>query len=272
MKTTILIIDDEHDFLNRCATAMQTAGYDCELCECAEDAYDKFQQRPYDGIVCDLRIPFRGNRDGGLILAQQFCLKHPTAGMVLVSGFLRANQVNPLAGVRGYAFVEKGESAIEDILRQLGRVVRSKLVFVCMPFAQEFEDFYEAAIKPVILECGLKCERADELEHNRDILKVVYDQIKSAHIVVADMTGRNPNVYYEVGYAHALGKDVVLLIQRADGLPSDLRGFNHIVYEGRITVLKEKLTQRLKAMLSDGFGKNTALVPPNKTHAPQTLV
>ena len=62
-------------------------------------------------------------------------------------------------------------------------------------------------------------------------------------------------MYYEVGYAHALGKEVILLTQRADDLPFDLRGFNHIVYEGRITVLKEKLAQRLKAMLTNGPGK-----------------
>jgi hypothetical protein len=198
-------------------------------------------------------------------LAQQFLQKHPTAGMVLVSGFLRANQVNPLASFRGYAFVEKGDSAINDILRELGRVVRSKLVFVCMPFARKFDDIYEAGIKPVILECGFKCARADDLEHNKDILDVVYDQIKSAHIVVADMTGRNPNVYYEVGYAHALGKDVVLLTQRIDDSPFDLRGFKHIVYEGRITVLKEMLAQRLQSMPSDEFETKTTLIPLDKS-------
>ena len=119
-------------------------------------------------------------------------------------------------------------------------------VFVVMPFASEFDDIYEAGIKPVVCESGFKCVRADELEHNKGVLEVVYEQIKSAHLVVADMTGRNPNVYYEVGYAHALGKDVVLLTKRAEELPVDLRGFNHIVYEGRITVLRKRLAQRLK--------------------------
>ena len=255
MKTTILVIDDERDFLTRCATAMQKAGYAYELCESAEDAHEKFQRTPYDGIVCDLRIPFQGNRDGGLFLAQQFAAKHPTSGVVLVSKFFRASEVNSLAPLLHCAFVEKNKTVIADVVQLLGRVVRSKFVFVCMPFAETFVDVYEAGIKPAVEECGFKCVRADEIEHNEGILEVIYDQIKSAHIVVADMTGRNPNVYYEVGYAHALGKDVVLLTQRADELPIDLRGFNHIVYEGRITLLKEKLTQRLKAMLSAGSGK-----------------
>jgi CheY-like chemotaxis protein/nucleoside 2-deoxyribosyltransferase len=258
MKTTILVIDDERDFLNRCATAMQAAGYDCELCESAEQAHDKFQQRIYDGIVCDILIPFHGIRDGGLVLAREFASKYPTSCMVLVSQFVTAKWVNQFAGFPNHAFVEKGETVIEDLIQEIGRIAKTKFAFVCMPFAQEFEDFYDSGIKPVVLECGFKCVRADELQHNKGILEVVYDRIKSAHIVVADMTGRNPNVYYEVGYAHALGKEVVLLAQRADDLPFDLRGFNHVIYESRITVLKEKLNQRLKSMLTDGSGKSDA--------------
>jgi CheY-like chemotaxis protein len=255
MKTTILIIDDERLFLTRCARAMKKAGYECDLCESAEDAYDKFQRRIYDGIVCDMLIPFRGVREGGLLLAREFSSKYPTSCMVLVSQFVTAKWVNQFAGFPNHAFVEKRKTVLEDLIREIGRIVKTKFAFICMPFAQQFEDFYEEGIKPVVLECGFKCVRADEIEHNKGILDVVYDQIKSAHIVVADMTGRNPNVYYEVGYAHALGKEVVLLTQRADGLPFDLRGFNHIVYGGRITVLKQKLAQHLKAMLTDGDGK-----------------
>ncbi len=251
MKTTILLIDDEIAFLNRCATAMQMCGYDCELCQNADDAFDKFQHRLYDGIVCDILIPFRGMREGGLVLAREFSLRYPTACMVLMSQFVTAKWVNQFAGFPNHAFVEKGPNVIDDLVHEIGRIVKTKFAFVCMPFAQEYENFYEAGIKPVIQECGFKSVRADEVEHSKGIMAVVYEHIEAAHIIVADMTGRNPNVYYEVGYAHALGKNVILLTQRADDLPFDLRGFNHIVYEGRITVLREKLAQRIKAILTD---------------------
>jgi len=234
---------------------MQMAGYDCELCETAEEAHGKFQHRLYDGIVCDILIPFRGARDGGLALAREFSSKYPSSCMVLVSQYVTARWVNEFAGFPNHAFVEKGDDVIEDLVREIGRIAKSKYAFVCMPFAPEFADFYEVGIKPVVLECGFKCVRADELEHNKGILTVVYEQIQAAHIIVADMTGRNPNVYYEVGYAHALEKDVVLLTQRTDDLPFDLRGFNHVVYEGRITLLKERLFQRVKALLNDTGGK-----------------
>jgi hypothetical protein len=251
MKTTILLIDDEREFLDRCAIAMKSVGYECDLCERAEDGHDKFQQRLYDGIVCDILIPFQGIREGGLVLAREFSLKYPTSCMVLVSQFVTAKWVTQFAGFPNHAFVEKGENVVEDLVQEIGRIAKTKSAFICMPFSKEFDDSFEVGIKPVVQECGFKCIRSDELEHNKGIMQVVYDQIQSAHIVIADMTGRNPNVYYEVGYAHAIGKDVILLTQRTEDIPFDLREYNHIVYDGRITVLKEKLAQRLKAIQRD---------------------
>jgi hypothetical protein len=60
------------------------------------------------------------------------------------------------------------------------------------------------------------------------------------------MTGRNPNVFYEVGYAHALGKRVLLLTQKADDIPFDLKHYPHIVYGGKITELKQELEKRVR--------------------------
>ena len=154
MKATILIIDDERDFLTRCATAMQMAGYDCELCESAEDAHAKFQQRLYDGIVCDVLIPFQGIREGGLVLAREFSAKHPTSCMVLVSQFVTAKWVNAFAGLPNHAFVEKNETVIDDLMELIARIVKTKFAFVCMPFAPEFNDIYEEGIKPVVWESG----------------------------------------------------------------------------------------------------------------------
>ena len=64
------------------------------------------------------------------------------------------------------------------------------------------------------------------------------------------MTGRNANVFYEVGYSHALGKTTILLTQNADDIPFDLKHFPHIVYDAKITTLRDNLLQRLKWFLS----------------------
>jgi hypothetical protein len=59
------------------------------------------------------------------------------------------------------------------------------------------------------------------------------------------MTGKNPNVFYEVGYAHALGKNVILLTKNSEDIPFDLKHYPHIVYNGKIVLLKDELKKRL---------------------------
>lgn len=120
------------------------------------------------------------------------------------------------------------------------------LVFVLMPFKAEFDDVYQLGIRDTCQRVGLHCQRADEQIFEGTILDNVYSQIARADIIVAEMTGRNPNVFYETGYAHALGKTVILLTQRAEDIPFDLTQYPHIVYESRITSLKEELEKRLR--------------------------
>ena len=122
--------------------------------------------------------------------------------------------------------------------------------FVLMPFDSSFDDIYQLGIKDACKKAGAYCERVDEQIFQETILDRIYNQIAKADVIVADMTGRNANVFYEVGYAHALGKTTILLTQEADDIPFDLKHFPHIVYGAKITALKDDLHQRLKWFLS----------------------
>jgi len=119
-------------------------------------------------------------------------------------------------------------------------------VFVLMPFDDEFSDTYELGIKAACADAGAYCERVDEQIFTESILERVYNQISKADVVVADMTGRNPNVFYETGYAHALNKTVILLTRDADDIPFDLKHYPHIVYGGKIASLKSDLEKRVR--------------------------
>jgi hypothetical protein len=119
-------------------------------------------------------------------------------------------------------------------------------IFVLMPFSESFIDVYEAGIKPACKDAGAYCERVDEQIFVESILERVYNQIAKADVVVAEMTGRNPNVFYETGYAHALNKRVILLTQNADDIPFDLKHYPHIVYGGKIAPLKSQLEARIR--------------------------
>jgi len=124
-------------------------------------------------------------------------------------------------------------------------------VFVVMSFAAEFADVYELGIKPACEAAGADCARVDEQIFLESILHRIYGEIERADIVIAEMTGRNPNVFYEVGYAHGLGKPVVLVTKSADDIPFDLRHYPHVVYADSITNLKRELQKRMAVLVAD---------------------
>ncbi len=118
--------------------------------------------------------------------------------------------------------------------------------FVLMPFNEKFSDLYKFGIKEPAAELNILAERVDEQIYTEGILERIYRQIDLADIIIADMTGQNPNVFYEVGYAHAKGKMCILLTSTADDIPFDLKHHRHIVYGDSINFLREKILEELK--------------------------
>jgi hypothetical protein len=118
-------------------------------------------------------------------------------------------------------------------------------VLVLMPFAKEFNDVYTFGIKGAAEDVGAYAERVDEQIFEERILDHIFEQIEKADVIVADMSGQNPNVFYEVGYAHALKKTVVLLTSNVNDIPFDLKHHQHIVYSGQIGSLRADLVKRL---------------------------
>lgn len=120
-----------------------------------------------------------------------------------------------------------------------------------MPFEASFNDVYHLGIKPAADGAGAYCERVDDQIFAESILARIYNQIAKADLIVADMSGRNPNVFYEVGYAHALGKTVILLTKNSDDIPFDLKHYPHIIYADSIAGMKDKLSKRIAYHLAN---------------------
>lgn len=131
-------------------------------------------------------------------------------------------------------------------------------IFVLMPFNEDFDDIYKLGIKEAAKEVGAYAERVDEQIFTEGILERIFNQISKADVIVADMTGRNPNVFYEVGYAHALGKIVLLLTQKVDDIPFDLKHKQHIVYGNsgsKIQNLRSELNPKLNWAINESRRK-----------------
>jgi hypothetical protein len=125
--------------------------------------------------------------------------------------------------------------------------VESTLVSAMMPFHPGFDAVY-AALKDAAETAGFHCRRADDIWENPAIIQDVVSLIDHSSIIVCDCSGRNPNVFYEIGIAHTLGREVILITQSEDDIPFDLRHLRYVKYlnngEG-LAALSDRLQQRL---------------------------
>ena len=126
--------------------------------------------------------------------------------------------------------------------------------FIVMPFGDaDLQVVYEDFIRPVIEEqCALACERGDDVFGSNVVMDDIRSSIQAADIVVADLTGKNANVFYEVGIAHTVGKPVLLMAQSIDDVPFDLRHRRVLLYEYSprgCKKLEKTLKENLVAMI-----------------------
>lgn len=117
-------------------------------------------------------------------------------------------------------------------------MVQKKRCFVLMPFGHthSLPEVWEDVIKNGVfaadrLGAHYTCHRADDIFDNQAIIEDVVRAIERSDLIVAELTTRNPNVFYELGRAHAVGKECILLVQNMEDVPFDLRHLRVILYE-----------------------------------------
>jgi hypothetical protein len=117
--------------------------------------------------------------------------------------------------------------------------------FVIMPFAQEFDDRFQIGIKETAKELGVTAYRLDEELFDQGMLDKIYSEIVNCDFIIADLSNKNPNVFYELGFAHAKDKLCILITENAENIPFDLKHKRHIVYGQSISYLKEQLSKNI---------------------------
>ena len=139
----------------------------------------------------------------------------------------------------------------KDFFEKNKGVVTEGLCFVMMPFGNPMDRIYENVISKTLSECGLTSVRADEIFDTKPIMISVMQKINEAELIIAEVTGRNANVFYELGIAHVLKDKVILITQTQDDVPFDLQHFRYILYEdspeGDLR-LRESLMETLTAI------------------------
>lgn len=129
-----------------------------------------------------------------------------------------------------------------------------KSAFVVMPVSgtatcseQEWSDIFTEVFTPAFRDCGYACKRATPCTGN--LIRSIITELRGAWIVLADLTDRNANVFYELGVRHSLSKRTILVAQNSDHIPSDLRGYWWLVYgtkPGEVSAFRKEIAELVK--------------------------
>lgn len=128
-----------------------------------------------------------------------------------------------------------------------------KKCFVLMPFKPEMKEVYSEVYVPVCKKNELKCWRVDEISRPGSITKDIIEGILDADIIIADLTGRNANVFYELGIAHSTGNKTIMTAQSREDVPFDIANYRVIFYNQSISGSKElfhKMDEAIKELVT----------------------
>jgi hypothetical protein len=130
-----------------------------------------------------------------------------------------------------------------------------------MPFGNWFDRYYQEIYLPAIKDAGFEPVRADELFHAGSVVEQIWEQIEKATVLLADLTDKNPNVFYELGLAHAARKPVVFTSGKVDDVPFDLRHLRVIIYDVREPTWAERLRRSITEHLKNAKAEPDKSIP-----------
>ncbi len=144
---------------------------------------------------------------------------------------------------------------LTDFLRGFGLTendmyIDQNLVFVLTPFNESKRDTYNV-IADVCNKVNLKCMRGDEEFIRGDILQHIIRLLVRARLVIANIDGRNPNVFYELGIAHAIDKPIIIVSSSLSDTPFDIKSKHLIIYKDKISLKNELRNALLKAFIKE---------------------
>ncbi len=139
---------------------------------------------------------------------------------------------------------------------------KTKKAFVLMPFKEPYNSYYAAIYKPALEEAAYNVTRADDLFVPRPIMLDIQQSIYEADIILCEMSERNPNVFYELGLAHAIGKPAILVARKEDDIPFDLRHIRTVIYDVSSLDWKKKLKKAIVLAAMSIMESNGVWPPP----------
>ncbi len=266
MKGVVLLLDDEENILRDVGHYLATRDYDVHTASSIEEAKKIILSEKINYAIIDLRIE---NKEGtnyktefeGIQIVNFVKKIQPRAKVIVLSAYPLDDDINSKFEVEIDGYMAKGGPG-NYILSLLGKIAEFermhgiKTCFVIMPISDskscreaEWTEIFNNVIKPAVEGAGYnyQCKRSEALFGN--IIENILDELNRADIVIADLTDRNPNVFYELGVRHALRGATILIAQSLNDIPFDLRPYATQVYDWKITAGRDRFKERIKEII-----------------------
>ena len=264
MSMSVLILDDESEKRLDLHKYLEKEDYKVYPADTIEGACMLIRAQEFDFAIIDLKIDYSSDY-GGVTVIEYINKLRPNTKAIVLSAYENekySEVEKQLERVKYYGYVSKGGeknyiSAVIDELNTLKVTQPKKKCFVIMPFSstkscteEQWLDIFENTIKPAVDESGFdyECFRASLVIGN--IIRDVLDNLYTSDVVIADLTDRNANVFYELGVRHALRNATILIAQDIEHIPFDLKNFATLMYDWKTKSGREEFKQKIKRTLS----------------------
>jgi len=245
----VLFIDDEdgqlklysHLLSQQLTSRIQTTRFPTEALVLAG-------RKLFDAVVIDVTIDYNGSPFGGLELYKQLVGRYGTDSLIVYSKFITEELLKRYN--YPFNFIETGDDAVgfaRELARRIVELRKHQRCFVAMPFGKEHEPIWRVVSKAIKL-ASFEPLRIDRADFNTSITEHIFRELREAKLVIFVTAAQNPNVFYEAGFSHALGKEIITITDDYSKLPFDVRDRNAIAYGGNLKKLEKLLVSKLRRL------------------------
>lgn len=266
MRQSVLLVDDEDHIRRDLGSRLRQQGYDVYVAEDLLRAEKIVYSEKLDYAIIDLKLDW-AEEFGGTQLVNFVKKSQPKAKAIVLSAYPMDDQIRSRLEVEIDGYIEKGGpyNFILEVIRTLEDLTRKPEVrkcFVLMPFSstkscseEEWSYIFTGIIKPAVERSGFAfaCQRSDA--PTGSIIEHILDELNRADLVIADLTDRNPNVFYELGVRHALRDCTILVAQNIADIPFDLRPYAVHVYEWKTETGRRDFRRKIKQVIQSLDGE-----------------
>jgi len=252
---SILLVDDEPRSLNIYKSIINKMNryVNVDMSQFPKVALGKALNKFYDIILIDVTMNYNVTQFGGFELYKNLVGRYGDDSMLLYSQYVNEELLAQYG--YNYNFIEKGADLevmefVEKVLERCDALRRQQSCFVAMPFDSKFDAVYEV-IRDCIEVAAYRPVKVNEQVFNKSIVEKVFEDIRAAKLVVFLAADRNPNAFYECGYAVALNKEIITVTDVFSNLPFDIRDRNAIAFgsdSSDPTNLRSELIKKLSAL------------------------